>query len=161
MMRFTTPDGGSLVDAAGRGAALWRAPGEASLRPVDILRRASALPGVVGWRRLPTRLRGLLRLTHGSSPEGHAHLLMLGVRPVHQGRGVGGRLLRAGLARTDREAVGTVLYTANRRSIPFYRTHGYEVRDEPLVLPDGPEVWQLRRPPAPPVSQGPEAPRTR
>jgi ribosomal protein S18 acetylase RimI-like enzyme len=79
-------------------------------------------------------------------PEPHWYLMILGVDPPHQGRGVGGTLIRPTLARADAEGVRCYLETAKERNLAFYRRHGFEVAAEDDV-PDGPHVWMMTREP--------------
>jgi GNAT superfamily N-acetyltransferase len=57
----------------------------------------------------------------------HWYLPWLAVRPERQGGGLGGALLREGLARVDEDGLPAYLETPNPRTIPFYERHGFAV----------------------------------
>jgi GNAT superfamily N-acetyltransferase len=63
--------------------------------------------------------------THPTHP--HWYLPWLGVRPGLSGRGLGGQLLRHGLAVVDRSVLPAYLETPNPRTVPFYERHGFAV----------------------------------
>jgi GNAT superfamily N-acetyltransferase len=62
---------------------------------------------------------------HPSGP--HWYLPLIGVDPVHQGKGYGTALLRHALARCDREHAPAYLESSNPANIPLYLRHGFEV----------------------------------
>jgi ribosomal protein S18 acetylase RimI-like enzyme len=148
MVDLATPGGHGLIDAQGRAAALWLPWDRPEPGVSAVLRRLPLIPRVTGWRRLPSRLRGLATLSTDHPLEPHAYLSMLGVRKEDQRSGIGTALLRAGLARSDTAGVGAFLHTSNPDAIPFYTRHGFEIRGEALRLPDGPEIWRLWRAPS-------------
>jgi GNAT superfamily N-acetyltransferase len=57
----------------------------------------------------------------------HWYLPWLGVRPAMQGTGLGGRLLTHCLTKVDGDHLPAFLETPNRRTVPFYQRHGFEV----------------------------------
>ncbi len=137
--RITLPAGEVLVDDARTTAALVLPPGALDLGPRDQLRQLPDLVRTTGLRRLPTVLRGLIRL-EGAHPEiAHRTLLTLGVDPAQQGRGRAGAMLRA-LAARGREPL--YLETSSPGNVRLYERHGYIVRDE-LRLPGGLPVWTM------------------
>ena len=70
-------------------------------------------------------------------PRGPAHLYLalLAVRPDHQGRGLGSRLLAHRHAVLDRIGLPAYLEAADTRSRALYARHGYTDHGEPLTLP--------------------------
>jgi ribosomal protein S18 acetylase RimI-like enzyme len=124
------------VAADGTAAAVW-------------LPRAAG-PPAAGEEPLPdelARLRTFLELTEARHPagEGHLHLVFLGVLPAAQGRGVGGALLRARLARADADGVPAYLEASTPRSRALYERHGFRDTGDPILLPDGPPLWPMWR----------------
>ena len=51
----------------------------------------------------------------------HWYLVLIGVDPARQGRGLGSLLLRAGLARVDQDGVECRLFTDQPRNVPLYQ----------------------------------------
>lgn len=94
------------------------------------------------------RLRAFLELTGARHPTGAAHLylVLLGVQPEAQGRGLGGALLRERLARADAEGLPAYLEATSRRSRALYQRHGFRDHGPPVHLPDGPALWPMWRP---------------
>jgi ribosomal protein S18 acetylase RimI-like enzyme len=129
------------------GVALWIPPGTGLL---DVNRAASRSVLSVPFRLRESygRFRDytqwnfdLQRRAHGGPA---LFLSGLAVDPVLQGRGIGGALLDAGVARDPRLPV--VLLTNSERNVGFYERHGFEVvLDEPL--PSGLPTWAMVRRP--------------
>ena len=95
LRRLTVPNGEVLVDPELTTAALVLPAGALDSGPLDQLRQLPDLVRASRLRRLPTVLRGLVRLEAAHPEEPHDTLLTLGVDPAHQGRGRGGAMLRA------------------------------------------------------------------
>jgi ribosomal protein S18 acetylase RimI-like enzyme len=81
------------------------------------------------------------------------YLSLLGVAPARQGRGFGGALLDAWLARVDDDGLPAWLETDREANLAFYGARGFGVEHELRVL--GARVWCLGRParaPAPEIA---------
>lgn len=144
--RTYLPRGFAHLDTGERGAALWLPPGQSKDgRLLDLLHIAAAIVGSGG----PGALRRGLALDAAftrAHPDGpHAYLFAVGVVPEAQGKGVGGALMRAGLARADALGVPAYLESTKESNLPLYRHFGF-VEREPMVLPAGcPPVWPMWR----------------
>jgi ribosomal protein S18 acetylase RimI-like enzyme len=57
----------------------------------------------------------------------HYFLFVIGTRPSHQGKGVGGTLMRAGLESVDADNMPAYLESSKESNLPFYRKFGFEV----------------------------------
>ncbi len=57
----------------------------------------------------------------------HWYLALVGVDPAHQGRGLGSRLLAAGLRHVDADHLPAYLETPNPNAVPLYERHGFVV----------------------------------
>ena len=75
------------------------------------------------------------------------HLNMIGVRPGHQGHGLGGLLLRRvhELSRATPGSEGVSLTTEDPGNVPFYERAGYEVVGHARIAPEL-ETWSFFRP---------------
>jgi ribosomal protein S18 acetylase RimI-like enzyme len=128
-----------------QGGAFWLPP--SSPRP-GLRELFEQLPMItlLGRRLLATlRLIGLMEAHHPKNM--HYYLGTLGTDPVFQGKGVGSALLQPVLERCDTEGIPAYLESSNRKNVPFYRRHGFEVTSE-LVVPDGgPTLWLMWREP--------------
>lgn len=79
--------------------------------------------------------------------EPHFYLFTIGVVPEGQGKGLGGALLRSGLAQADRASMPTYLESSKADNIPIYQRYGFELRDVPADLPEGcPPIYPMWRP---------------
>ncbi|MEO0962976.1 MAG: GNAT family N-acetyltransferase [Pseudomonadota bacterium] len=79
--------------------------------------------------------------------EPHFYLFTIGVLPGGQGKGLGGALLRSGLAQADRASMPTYLESSKADNIPIYQRYGFELRDVPADLPEGcPPIYPMWRP---------------
>jgi len=80
--------------------------------------------------------------------EPHWYLLLLGADPLVQGKGVGTRLLQAGMARADAQGLPCYLETQKPENLAFYGRHGFAVTNT-IEVPGAPTVWTMQREPKP------------
>lgn len=131
------------------GVAAWLPPGGfpwtlgRKLRATGTFARVlTAAPGSFGRF---TRYGANAEEAHPLEP--HWYLVVLGVRPEWQGRGVGGGLLRLALQRADRDELPCYLETSDPANVALYGRFGFEVVDDALQLvPGGPPHVAMRRP---------------
>lgn len=73
--------------------------------------------------------------------EPHWYLPLIGVDPLHQGKGYGAALLQAALRRCDQDHLPAYLDSTNPANIGLYRRHGFEImgtiqtESSPLLTP--------------------------
>jgi ribosomal protein S18 acetylase RimI-like enzyme len=77
----------------------------------------------------------------------HWYVLVLGAHPDHQGKGLGGELLKPILQKADEESVGVYLECSNPKSLDFYNKHGFRVIEEIVPIHGCPPIWRLIRKP--------------
>jgi ribosomal protein S18 acetylase RimI-like enzyme len=134
--------GGAFVTEGYEGVALWLPPG---VHPDE-----EALAAITEESVPPERLEGLSQLlelqsmTHPTEP--HWYLPMIGVDPLHQGKGIGSQLLREGLSVCDQAGLPAYLEATNEGSGALYLRHGFEVMAE-LQVSGSPPVWPMWRRP--------------
>jgi GNAT superfamily N-acetyltransferase len=127
------------------GAAICMPPGAWQLPPRVAFGHIAAFGRAFG-RRLPmaTALQAAIELRH--ERRAHWYILAVGVRPDHQGRGLGTALLSPTLARCDRDGLPAYLEASSERSAALYERLGFEhVRE--LRLAGSPPLWLMLRPP--------------
>ena len=91
----------------------------------------------------------IIKRHHPRTP--HHYLWVLGVDPKHQGRGVGGALLRTLSERADQRNMDCYLETDKESSVRLYERHGYTVIwDETFPRLHDLRIWWMLRPPSPP-----------
>jgi GNAT superfamily N-acetyltransferase len=132
------------------GAAVWfdrtRLPGDpAGTRPAspgDSLGELVPHPGEDSrW----SHFEQALSARHPGGP--HEYLMLMGVLPGQQGRGLGSRLLRQRLEWLDACEVAAYLEATSAASRALYARHGFRDHGRPIRLPGGPDVHPMWRAP--------------
>lgn len=143
-----------IADPVLRGVCLWFEPGT---YPVPLLRTLRVRAASLGWmaRRgairpkvLSTALRMADLMDEAHPPGDYYYLQVLGVHPSYHGRGLGSSMLRASVARADREHKIAILETSKPINVKLYRRFGFEIVHT-TVLDSCPPIWTMRRDPAP------------
>jgi GNAT superfamily N-acetyltransferase len=140
------PHGVSQLAGDGAGAALWVPPGEQLVDEED----AGAFFDAVNALSPADveRLAACFELMEAAHPSDTCwYLNFIGVVPEEQGTGVGSALLRASLARCDRDGIAAYLEATSPDNRRLYERFGFEVIGE-IVLPDGPTMFPMWREPS-------------
>lgn len=137
----------ALRTAGDEAAALWRAPGQAHSGTLEFLRTVVPLVATFGTA-LPRGLK-VQESIDAHRPKGRFwYLHYVGVRSEHQGKGHGGRIIRAQTAAADAEGLSCWLETATPANVPLYERLGFVTQAEWDVAGGGPHFWGMMRPPA-------------
>lgn len=132
-----------------RAVTLWRAPGSVHYHEPLLHPRTLRLVPIFG-RHLPRALRTEQGITaHLPQGEDWMYLKMAGVHPDHQGKGLGGKTIRAGLADAAARGVPSVLETATPSNVGLYQRLGYGTISEWDVARGGPHFWTMTTSAAP------------
>ncbi|KQT33022.1 acetyltransferase [Sphingomonas sp. Leaf412] len=137
--------GMGLTTGDGAAATFWRGPGRATVGWWEMLCSAPALLAALG-PAIPRALAVSAAIDAHLPPGDFWYLHIAGCDPAAQGRRLGGKLIRAGLAR----AAGRLpcyLETATEKNLGFYRALGWEPTGEWRVGREGPRFWSMLRPP--------------
>lgn len=129
--------------------SVWMGPGGFPWTLTRKLRAAPHLLRVMAAspRRFATfaRYGANAEAAHPTDPQWY--LVVLGVRPTAQGRGLGTVLVDAGLALADRDGAACRLETSDPANTAFYERFGFTVVDPALPLvPGGPPHVAMQRP---------------
>lgn len=141
------------VDATGgsAGCAVWLRPGDSDFDPQRALPLglgdAPAQLGEDGFGRFVAAMGHLAGPHHRLEPAPHWYLMILGVEPALQRRGIGAALLRPVLERADADGVRCYLETQKAANVPFYQAQGFTVREQTDVPDGGPHLWLMSRVP--------------
>lgn len=135
-----------LTSGGGEVATFWRLPGKVHhhdpLTPAELAR----LVAIFGPHLLRAERVGRHLARHVPAGEDHLYLRYAGVRPEAQGRGWGGRAIRAGIAEANRRGVDTCLETAKPANVGLYQRLGFAIVDAWDVPGGGPRFWTMVRP---------------
>lgn len=134
----------AVVDGEIAGAALWGLPGAGPPGFWSTLRYSRYLLRAFG-RGLPKAMRAfrVIEDAHPTSPP-HWYLQTLGA--AVPGRGVGGALLRDGLARADAQGLPAYLESSAPGNVAIYQRFGFRPAGE-IALPGGPTLTAMWREP--------------
>ncbi|MBE1525935.1 GNAT superfamily N-acetyltransferase [Sphingopyxis sp. OAS728] len=137
--------GVALRSAGDEAASLWRAPGRAHSGTLEFLRTVIPLVATFG-AALPRGLKVQASID-AHRPKGHFwYLHYVGVRPEHQGKGHGGRIIRAQTAVADAKELPCWLETATPENVPLYERLGFVTQAEWDLPAGGPHFWGMMRP---------------
>ena len=133
-----------LRSTGDEAASLWRAPGQAESGPLEFLRTVIPLVATFGTA-LPRGLK-VQGSIDAHRPKGRFwYLHYVGVRPAEQGKGYGGRIIRAQTAAAAAEGLPCWLETATPENVSLYERLGFATQVEWDVPDGGPHFWGMRR----------------
>ena len=122
------------------GAALWLPPG---VHPDE--EAMGALMAATVPDASQAEFFGVFEQMGAYHPtEPHWYLPMIGIDPVHQGRGIGSALLARALEACDRDHLPAYLESSNPKNVPLYQKHGFEVVAE-LQAGRSPTIYPMLR----------------
>jgi GNAT superfamily N-acetyltransferase len=136
---WTTPETAAL--------AVWLKPGRPELEPDPATPDTPPSPELLQRFELIGPVMG-----ENTPPEDHWYLQLLATHPDWQRQGLGAALMAAQFERADSEGLACYLETETPENVAYYRRHGFDVRTEWDVDPDGtlgspgPHMWGMLRP---------------
>lgn len=138
--------GVALHTAGSDAVSLWRPPGRVHPGPLEILQGLPSMAKAFSAGR--ERSKALSKVLREHQPQDRRwwYLQFIGVRGSAQGSGLGGAVLRDGLALADAASDPVYVEVMEAGNLAFYRHAGFEVVDT-FDLPDGgPRTWTMLRP---------------
>jgi len=144
---------GEVLTTADRpmGAAVWLGPDAWEITPARAAAAGlDALPTVMGEAaadRFFSALAAIEPHHHRDVPAGHWYVLVVGVSPAAQGRGLGRALLQPLMDRADAAGQPCCLETAQPTNITFYKHLGFCQVVETREPKSGLQLWTFRRDP--------------
>lgn len=135
------------VMADGTAGSLWLPPGAPKAYGIGNLTLGWHILKHGGARALNNSLviDGFMARNRKPLPP-HYYLFAIAALPTHQGKGLGGQVMRAALERIDAERMPAYLENSKRENLGFYRHHGFEVMEEATPAKDCPPLWLMWRP---------------
>jgi ribosomal protein S18 acetylase RimI-like enzyme len=131
--------------ADGEVAALWVPPGKVHYEGRLTLPFLFKMFGIFGLSLARGKQIGDAIHAHLPAGENWLYLRYLGVHPDAQGKGWGGRAIRAGIAEANARGVPTCLETNNPENVGLYHRFGYRTISEWDVCDGGPHFWTMTR----------------
>ncbi len=134
----------------GMAVAIWIPPGRAITIGGMLRCGMLAVPFGIGFRAFAKFMdaNDIMGKFHKKYvPEPHWYLLIVGVDPDLQGRGLGSTLVREGLARADEANCPCYLETSEERNLALYERYGFVVVGTAPLGSGGPPGWAMRRDP--------------
>jgi ribosomal protein S18 acetylase RimI-like enzyme len=132
----------------GKAAAVWIPPGPGITMGGLVRSGALGVPFHIGFKPF-ARFMGanetMERIHKRRVPEPHWYLMVVGVDPELQGRGIGTALVKEGLALADEARLPCYLETSEKRNVAFYEHHGFVVLETATLGDGGPPAWAMRR----------------
>lgn len=133
------------------GVAVWVSPGKADFGFGQLFRTgfitAVLFSGLRTFGRFLKMANYVEKVNKPILARPHWHLMMIGVEPSQQGKGLGGMLLQPMLARADAEGLPCMLESGNERNLAFYKRLGFEVVAHHEIPNGGPQLWVMVREP--------------
>ena len=134
-----------------QGAALWFPPEHTEMNSEHMETAGfQVLPSKMGegpTERLFQFLGHMDEFRERDMAQPHWYLMILGVDPPVQSKGIGSALLQAVFDRADRAGVCCYLETAQPRNVPFYRKRGFEIVVEDIEPVSNIKFWTFKRQP--------------
>ncbi|GIV96247.1 MAG: phosphoenolpyruvate synthase [Herpetosiphonaceae bacterium] len=126
------------------GATLWLGPGEPVVKSFPMAFKSGLIYaffklGVRGTLRM-LDLTFMWQYWHEQEPKHHWYLLIAGVEPQYQNKGIGSQMMMPVLKQADATGMPCYLEATCEANVRFYRRHGFE------VVRDGAPYWTMRRP---------------
>ena len=146
---------GTVLTTSGepQGAAVWLPPGETAVtdeRSVEAgLDRLPEVLGADAAERFFSVLATVDPHHRTDVPSDHWYVLVLGVEPSAQGRGVGRALLTPILEDARRDRLPCYLETSQPRNVEFYQHLGFKVLRDIVDEGSGLRLWTFRLDPEP------------
>lgn len=129
------------------GAAIWTKPLDTETDNEKSLQKKHFIKTYMGETSLNVYLTIVSFMSEqlGEVPPDAWYLSIAGIKPAHQGRGLGVDLLMKVINETDKNGIPTYLETFTPRNIKFYERMGYKITKEIAEPVTGCPYWIMVR----------------
>ena len=130
LLRYTLRYGDIYYTDDKKSVSMWIGPDKPVINDIKILSMGLILYpfkiGLINFTRM-LDLSGQWDKEHKKQKKRHYYLMVIGVEPEFQQRGIGSRLLQDGLNIADNEKLDCYLETATKEDVGFYKKHNFDV----------------------------------
>jgi ribosomal protein S18 acetylase RimI-like enzyme len=148
VIRYCQPYDHTYTTQNGQGVAAWIPPGNPSTNVLRLMQSGMyKLPFQLGIQGT-WRFWQLLEIDHyrqQDMTEPHWYLMLLGVSPTAQGKGIGSSLLQPVLEQADRDRLPCYLETSTESAVRFYQKHGFQILRTGKINSNAPQFWTMKR----------------
>jgi ribosomal protein S18 acetylase RimI-like enzyme len=133
-----------------QAVCVWIPPGRGITIPGMIRSGMLGVPFRIGFGPLAKFMGAndtMDKLHKKHVPEPHWYLMVIGVDPELQNRGVGSALVKEDLMRADQSGCPCYLETSEKRNLAFYERLGFVALEQATLGTGGPPAWAMRREP--------------
>jgi ribosomal protein S18 acetylase RimI-like enzyme len=130
LLRYTLKYGNIYYTDDYKGVAMWLGPDKPIVDDIKILSLGLIFyPVKIGIRNFMRVLdiSEQWNKEHKKLNKRHYYLMVIGVEPEHQQKGIGSRLMEVGLKIADNEKLDCYLETVTHEDVRFYMKHNFEV----------------------------------
>jgi len=128
------------------GGSLWLPPG--TDKHIPFWNSLGIAASMIKHGGVKSLLRGMAvdnALATAKPKKPHYYLFAIGARQAHQGKGIGRRLMEAGLMRADADKMPAYLESSKETNVGFYRQFGFEVVQTIVPKSGCPPLWLMWR----------------
>ena len=148
-LQFGLKFGEVYVSENREGAVVWLRPNETDITPEKAEQGGLAkLPEILGEaaaNRFFSVLEFIAPFHKQDVPEPHWYVMVVGVDPAHQGKGLGSALLAPILQQASADNYPVYLETAQPSNVFFYQKLGFSVIREVVEPGSGLRIWTFKK----------------
>lgn len=150
LLRYTQRNGILNITDDHKGVAMWLGPKNPELNTIRLIFSGMiffpfrvSLDGFIRMARLARKFDE----QHAMQRKPHYYLMIMGIDPSLQRKGIGSQLIREVTAKADRERLDCYLETLLESNVLFYTKHGFKVIHN-QSFGDARQYWIMTRKPS-------------
>jgi ribosomal protein S18 acetylase RimI-like enzyme len=148
LLKYTLKYGDIYYTDDHKGIAMWLGPEKPVVDDIEILSMGLIkYPFKVGLRNFMRLLDidGQWKKEHKKEDKRHYYLMVIGVEPEFQQKGIGSRLMQVGLKKANDEKLECFLETVTPEDVRFYEKHNFKAFHNNKFAKDQ-QFWLMKRP---------------
>ena len=148
LLKYTLKYGDIYYTDDHKAIAMWLGPEKPVVSDIKILSMGLILyPFKIGLRNFMRLLDidGQWKKEHKKLDKRHYYLMVIGVEPEFQQKGIGSRLMQVGLKKADDEKLECFLETVTPEDLRFYEKHNFKVIHN-KAFAENQQFWIMKRP---------------